>query len=197
MSHQSWFPSRRLAALEEEVRNLTGERDRARSDLDRVTQQRDELRRIIGDVRSYARQEAERAVVDNMKRRDGDRPPWAFARDDPAFSARHPMRPTVASVAHLNDPEPPVLIDPRPEPRFMLEYAYECDAGHVTTRMGTEVEPEPPRCVVLECSLPTHRTRRYDANVLVGAACTCLQDEPRTWACCPVHPPGPATAGPG
>lgn len=94
------------------AQTLQAELAMAKRELERVAGQRDELRRVLGDVRSYARQEAERAVADNLSRRDArlaleKRPPWALARDDTALSARPQMRPTVALAAHLSDPVPP------------------------------------------------------------------------------------------
>ncbi len=56
------------------VQTLETELAMTHRELERVTGQRDELRRVVGDVRSYARQEAERAVVDNLTRRDAQRP---------------------------------------------------------------------------------------------------------------------------
>lgn len=92
------------------VQTLQAELALARRELERVTGQRDELRRVIGNVRSFARQEAESAVAANLERRaavlpGADRPPWAMHRD---YHAVHGgLRPTVASAAHLNDPDPP------------------------------------------------------------------------------------------
>lgn len=115
------LPSVRIADLQAEVRTLTHERDEARRELERVIAQRDELRRVIGNVRSYARQEAQKVVENHAHF-----PPDLAATVKPDRVA---MRPTVHLAAHLRDPEP---------------------------------------------------------------VCTCLQDEPRTWASCPVHPPAGA-----
>lgn len=90
--------------LRGEVGTLSAELHQARRDLERVTAQRDELRRVIGNVRSYAHQEAERAVADNLQRRGATEPhPESWEAMVP-----HPrMRPTVALAAHLSDPELP------------------------------------------------------------------------------------------
>ncbi len=79
-----------IRLLEAEVRKLTAERDTARQDHERVIVQRDELRRLTGNIRSIVRQEAESAVAENLGRRE------SYLR----------MRPTVALAAHLADPEP-------------------------------------------------------------------------------------------
>lgn len=102
MSRRSSFKKDR-AAIEASVQRLSGELADARRDLERVTAQRDELRRVIGDLRSYARQEAERAVVDNLERR-GSVIRWEGPAEE---MVRPKMRPTVALAAHLRDPEPP------------------------------------------------------------------------------------------
>lgn len=77
--------SRRRRDYRAEAAALRTELEMARNNLERVTGQRDELRKVLGDVRSFARQEAERAVADNLSRRDAQlamerRPPWPLHR---------------------------------------------------------------------------------------------------------------------
>lgn len=92
------------------VQGLQAELAMARRELERVTGQRDELRKVMGDVRNYAHQEVERAVAARMPFTTPDAAVSEMLRRAAATSRvleGEPMRPTVALAAHLNDPDPP------------------------------------------------------------------------------------------
>lgn len=85
-----------LEAVEGTVARLAAELADTRRELDRVTGQRDELRRLAGDLRRYAREEADRALQD-ITRRIRTAPP---ARSEKIGGPVH-------MAAHLNDPGDP------------------------------------------------------------------------------------------
>lgn len=164
--------------LRGEVATLTHERDHARRELDRVTAQRDELRRVIGDVRSYARQEAERAVADNLQRRGSqlklrdDLPDYLWPSPDgigwvDAWNGWYADLPTALADSAGGGDRPWVL------GRGEAIVTYE----EQERRMKRANHMRPTVALAAHLSDPE-------------PVCTCLQDEHSTWATCPLHSEG-------